>query len=172
MIKSKKAALIENEVVEIAAAIFAIGILVAFAVLLYSAVTKNQEKQQAQVQINDIASKIVKVQKDGITMSHLYTNPKAWYLVYYDIGKINSNPSLNKIPALCKYKSCICLCSSNFKASSIEDIYKRENAEICNLGACANTEGVSEIILQIKTVPVTLEIKKEGLISINFKNAV
>lgn len=153
----RKKAILMDEVVNITIAVLAIAILVGLAVLVYNIFQQKHERDQAQGQLNDIIAKIEKISKDGGQFTQLYTNPAGWSLVYYDIQVINNNPSQNKIPRVCSFKNCLCLCKGVEK-----DKYSSQSVALCQkdkVCSYVSPKVFPELPLKIEKTPATLLIQ-------------
>jgi len=135
--KNKKGLLLADEIVNIVIAVAVIAILAIVAYYTYTAFQTAHARDQAKAQLVEITAKVEKVGKDGGDISHLYTSPKGWSLVYYNIDVIKANPN-NKIPKQCNYKSCLCMCQLGI---NVLEVYSEEGKKACeSSNVCINVE--------------------------------
>lgn len=143
-----------KEVTNIAIAIACIILLSILASEIYKVFNNKQLRDQANAQLDEIQAKIIKTEKDKTEIRHIYTKPKEFSLVYYELETANKLNDFS-LPSSCNSKNCLCLCPSS------NNYYSLDGVALCKKhNVCRNTD--SKIIFS--------EIKnnQEVLINKNF----
>ncbi len=122
--------LLMKETINIIIAVLCVGALVALIVIVYFAVTRNENAKQAEAIVigeHGIAAEIARVNSWSISnQSFLIPNPSGWFIFSFTEG--------TKKPDQCLGKNCVCICED---VAYVFDWGKRLAKKCDDKGACA-----------------------------------
>lgn len=124
------------ETMKIVLGVMSIGLLLILAASVYGIFTKKSEIERARASMDELYSKIEKVEKNEITSTEvLVESPNDWWIIAWPYKDGTEKP------AQCKKDYCICICNIP-NAPSLE----RSLAECNVMGVC------KDVSIKIKTI--------------------